>query len=339
MPRCSLLHAITILTVISIVNHMIKAFNQISLVRKRSVVLFDTSKRFMNDGNRVLDWHKLPRLYHPHKIDIGRPVAIDQEDITNYILNVMRMKDGSLLRLFNPNDGEYIARLSCLSSPAIVGSSKKRKKIEFQLTPFQQTKVLHNRSNISIAMLLPIIKKDRFKWMIEKVTELGVDYIIPVITQNTNGENADDQKLWNSVETILIQACEQSERLSIPILFSPWSVKELCASNLTGTFPTHTKTLSWFSLDSVIVCRERSPDSTNIVEVLETWKRNKINDCHDKHLCIGAIIGPEGGWTNDELANFSKTPNFHFASLGSGILRSETAAVAAITCVSLMVRS
>jgi 16S rRNA (uracil1498-N3)-methyltransferase len=308
-----------------------------SLFHQRHNKLFGYSTK--NSYPSGVDYHKLPRLFHPQQLVLNVPVEINQEDNMHYMLNVMRMKEGSLVRLFNPGNGEFVARM--IESPTF--GSKKRRKIYFQLLPFHQFRpsVLDQEDcHVKVAMFIPIIKKDRLKYMVEKLTELGVNYIIPIVTQNTE-HNINDSKQWNSMENILIQASEQCERLDIPSLCEPRTIDQLCTS-IKSTAPVFTTvdlakpSLLGIDVEHFFICKERSINSTTIVESLNQWK--SMNG-QRQNTCVGCVIGPEGGWTQAELELLGKISKVSFVSLGCNVLRSETAALMAMGCASLILNS
>jgi 16S rRNA (uracil1498-N3)-methyltransferase len=153
------------------------------------------------------------------------------------------------------------------------------------------------------------LKKTRRKWILEKVTELGVDRIIAVETDFAS------QDVWEEDKHRLqvIEAAEQCERMTLP------SLGEEVWENLMNQMETSND-------ESWLICRERSPDSLPLWQALPTTTATNV------------VVGPEGGWSPAELedleAHISRN-NVHFVSLGSSVLRTETAAIAAISALVL----
>jgi 16S rRNA (uracil1498-N3)-methyltransferase len=156
----------------------------------------------------------------------------------------------------------------------------------------------------TITLLLAIFKFDRMEWAIEKCTELGVSRIIPLQARRTDAHlAATATKRVERWERIVRQAAEQSRRPTPPEVMLPVKLKEAVA--LTA--------------------------STRIL-LAETEQQVALKDALQSHSPSSDLllaVGPEGGWTEEELALFSQA-GWTAASLGSTILRAETAAIAAI---------
>ena len=155
----------------------------------------------------------------------------------------------------------------------------------------------------SLTLLLSIFKFDRMEWAIEKSVELGATRIIPVVAHRTGSHLASAaQKRVERWQRIARQASEQSRRSSLPEISQPVKLNEAV------TMPGSTR----------IVLAE-SEEHVMLRDVLPTPAAN---------LEIALAIGPEGGWTESELELFCGA-GWIAASLGSTILRAETAAIAA----------
>jgi 16S rRNA (uracil1498-N3)-methyltransferase len=153
----------------------------------------------------------------------------------------------------------------------------------------------------NLTLLLAIFKFDRMEWAIEKCTELGVSKIIPVIARRTDAHLASaSAKRVERWRRIALQAAEQSRRVTAPEIADPAQLREAC----------------------------QLPAESKIV-LAETEEQNLLLDVlasADEPLLLA--IGPEGGWTEDELQLLQKE-GWLSASLGPTILRAETAAIAA----------
>ncbi len=153
-----------------------------------------------------------------------------------------------------------------------------------------------------IHLFLAVHKFDRMEWAIEKCTELGVARIIPVIARRTDSHlaNASPKRVerWRRIAR---QAAEQSRRSVPPDISHPTKLSEALE----------------FSADLRIVLAE-SENRALLREVMKS----------DLGKRLAMAIGPEGGWTEDELQLFDHA-GWSSASLGHTILRAETAAIAA----------
>jgi 16S rRNA (uracil1498-N3)-methyltransferase len=152
---------------------------------------------------------------------------------------------------------------------------------------------------IHLTLVLAIFKFDRMEWAIEKCTELGVTRIVPVIARRTDSHLvAASAKRVERWRRIALQAAEQSRRASPPEIADPIKLREAMA------LPAELK-----------------------VVLSEVEEQSQLRDIQPTGEVLLAI-GPEGGWTEDELALLQKN-SWLSASLGSTILRAETAAIAA----------
>jgi 16S rRNA (uracil1498-N3)-methyltransferase len=172
-------------------------------------------------------------------------------------------------------------------------------RVEFELGEQVETSVTPN-----ITIALSIFKFDRMEWAIEKCTELGVAQIIPVIAARTEANlAAAAAKRMERWQRIARQATEQSRRTSPPQISEPIRLKNAVS------LPASKR----------IVLAEIERDLP-LKEALESH--------HPDHELILAF-GPEGGWTEAELKLF-RDAGWTSASLGTSILRTETAAIAAV---------
>ena len=155
---------------------------------------------------------------------------------------------------------------------------------------------------VHVTLLLAIFKFDRMEWAIEKCTELGVTGIVPVIARRTDSHLASASvKRVERWRRLVLQASEQSRRATPPEISDPIKLREAV------NFPAELK----------IVLSE-SEEQIQLFEVAPAPGSGRTL----------LAIGPEGGWTADEL-DFLQNHGWLSASLGPTILRSETAAIAA----------
>ena len=164
---------------------------------------------------------------------------------------------------------------------------------------------------VPITLVLAIFKFDRFEWAVEKATELGVARVVPIVARRTESHLA--QSAMKRVERwrrIAHEASQQSRRVSPPVIADPVKLKEALS----------------IEAGLKLVCAE-SEDQV-LPSVIAQERRSKATDLHS----VALAIGPEGGWTDDEI-NMFQGAAWLSASLGPTILRAETAAIAAIAVV------
>jgi len=176
-------------------------------------------------------------------------------------------------------------------------------RVEFELGE----EIAPRSTSTSLTLLLAIFKFDRMEWAIEKTTELGVSRIIPVIAHRTDTHLASAAgKRVERWRRIAVQASEQSRRVAVPEITQPTKLRDAI----------------------------KTPDSLKIV-LSEAEQQITLREVFDsRHGCSEVVlaIGPEGGWTQDELDLFQKE-GWISVSLGPTILRAETATIAAIAIV------
>ncbi len=170
---------------------------------------------------------------------------------------------------------------------------------------FEMAEEVAQDNRREIVLLLAVFRFDRMEWALEKATELGVTRIVPVIARRTEKHlSAAAAKRGERWRKIALQAAQQSRRVRPPEITTVQKLKDALRTEAT----------------------------TRIV-LSENERGVRLRDAlGDSATTIALAIGPEGGWTEDELAQIAAA-GWTAASLGPGILRSETAAIAALAVV------
>lgn len=161
-----------------------------------------------------------------------------------------------------------------------------------------------------LTLAISIIKQDKLMLTVNMATQLGVTRIIPIITERCQFRTVNTDRLIKCA----IEATEQSERLTPPIIEEAILLQDYLKRNN----------------DFILYANEHEKEENSIFGVLSSLKE-KIGN-------ILIIIGPEGGFTNDEIELIKSRKNTQSVSLGKNILRAETAAVSAIAQVKLFIR-
>lgn len=144
-----------------------------------------------------------------------------------------------------------------------------------------------------VYLLCSLLKKDKNDWILQKGTELGVSHFVPLLAERSEKTDFDTER----AEKIIIEAAEQCGRSDIPTIREPMLVK---------TAVEHLDTEL-----TLLVCEQGSKTTDAIAE-----KK------------VGLLVGPEGGWSDQEKALFNQHQLAHIG-LGPFTLRAETAAVIA----------
>lgn len=160
-----------------------------------------------------------------------------------------------------------------------------------------------------VSLLFAPIKHDPLTFLIEKATELGVRHFYPVMTERCNISRLNHNRALSN----LIDATQQCERFDVPRLYSLMPLGETLSN--------------WDPHVLLLVCQERG-EVSSIVEALRLLPFNEP---------VGFLVGPEGGFSHQEIAYLKSFSFTKSISLGPRILRAETAALAAVTCYQALV--
>ena len=205
---------------------------------------------------------------------------LDDKDL-HHIKNVMRMKDNDNIEVVF-DEKLYKCKINYNNT--------------VDITIIEEIISSINR-NTKISIIVPVLKENKMDFILQKSTELGVDEIIPIITERTlvklNDKENKKLERWNR---ICKEASEQSMRLNIPKITNVKKINDL--NNIEGL---------------KIVCSTQ-PNSISLKKVLQT-------NSNYNHLFI--IIGPEGGLSINEEKKLNEF-GFISTSLGHNILRVET---------------
>lgn len=226
-------------------------------------------------------------------------------DAADHLGRVLRAEAGQLYEL---SDGKsvWLARVERIAL-AKHGESR----IEFALLE----PIAAHEPSLQIALLISVVKFDRFEWCLEKATELGVSEIVPLAAARTDKPLiAAAPKRLDRWQKIVLESAQQSRRLRPPALLEPLTPRQAfdqCAAACK------------------ILLSER-PDAPSMRLALDRFGwASQLHTASERPAAAALAIGPEGGWTDDELAS-ARAAGFAEASLGDTILRSETAVIASI---------
>jgi 16S rRNA (uracil1498-N3)-methyltransferase len=236
---------------------------------------------------------RLPRLFVDHQFAIGSELVLDDR-VAHYLKNVLRRQTGDEIRLFNGKNGEVLGR--------ITECSKKNVRVEVVATTRAQPDIVGR-----VHLIFAPLKKPRQDMMLEKAVELGVDALHPVLTDH--GEIRDLNMERAGLQ--MIEASEQSERLSIPVMHPLQSLRDVMV-----TWPENCPIIAG-------------------VERVDAKPLAAFDDVIALSKDIAVFIGPVGGLSDGEKLWLQKIPVIHPVSLGVEILRSETAALAMLSYVKM----
>jgi len=226
------------------------------------------------------------RLYYPATI-VQNSTNLLSKEHTHYLTNVMRLKRGSNVNLFN-KDGEWLSEIVFLD----------RDRVEVKFL----NKVKESSKLINIELAICLVKKTPMEIILQKATELGIAKIIPIISERTEVRDLNIER----ARKIVVEATEQSNQLNVPDVQEPQKLKDFINSLDSNT--------SLFFAD------------------INTQKKidNKIIEKSKK---ISLLVGPEGDFSPNEREMILAKDNAISFSLSKNILRTETAAISAISLI------
>ena len=168
---------------------------------------------------------------------------------------------------------------------------------------------LESDAALPLHLYLAVFKFDHFEWAVEKATELGVARITPVLARRTDKHLAEAAaKRVERWRRIAHEAAQQSRRTQVPDIADPTPLKPAIQAEQAVTRILLSETEQTVSL------------------------REALSPGHEVPTALALAIGPEGGWTADEMTLFTERAWTH-VTLGPRILRAETAAIAAVAIV------
>ncbi len=213
------------------------------------------------------------------------------------ICHVLRLKPKDHVVVLDNKGSEYVVCLTDVGKHQVCGDIQERRLC--QTEPLAQ-----------ITLFQSMLKRDKFEWVLQKCTEIGVARIVPIITERSIVQKTEiksgKMQRW---QAIIREAAEQSGRgrvpdLGVPMMFGDsleWSLDIRIAGALRGDQCSIQKSLSQVDVTS--------------------------------HPSVGLWIGPEGGWTLEEVESATSV-GVHCVKFGQRILRTETAAV--VACILIL---
>ena len=224
------------------------------------------------------------RLFFQKSLSINLKDKLDKSQ-SHYISKVMRIKESEVFSLFNSN-GEWEAKILNISKSLV----------EFNITKQLRQKEYPKELWLAFSP----IKSNYFNFMIQKATELGVTKFLPIIFDRTVVRKINKERL----EKVIIEAVEQSNRINVPSIEEPKSLKKFLDDKKMD--------LIFTDLNS---------------------KTNKLDlkKLTNNPICI--IVGPEGDFSETEREEILSYNGVQAIKINENILRSETAVISALSIV------
>jgi 16S rRNA (uracil1498-N3)-methyltransferase len=232
---------------------------------------------------------RAPRLFVHATLNAGAIVALDR-DQSNYLGNVLRLKAGDGILVFNGRDGEWQASISGRKRPD-------------QLTIGAQTRPQDSLPDL--AYVFAPLKHARLDYIVQKAVEMGSARLQPVLTRHTQTARVNGDRMRANV----IEAAEQCGILSLAAVADPVPLQRFLAERDGERL--------------LVFCDE----AADVADPLAALRADA--PAHG----IDVLIGPEGGFAEDERAMLLRQPRTLRLALGPRILRADTAGVAALALV------
>ena len=223
------------------------------------------------------------RLFYSKSLSLNLTDKLDKSQ-SHYVSKVMRLKEKEVFSLFNIS-GEWEAKILNITK---------------SIVEFNVTKQLRQKENTKeLWLAFSPIKSNYFNFMIQKATELGVTKFLPVIFERTIVRKINKERL----EKVIIEAAEQSNRITVPSIEDPQKLK------------------SFLSSDMDLIFTDLNTANTKI----------DLKKLTTKPTCV--IIGPEGDFSEQERDEILKFNGVQPIKINENILRSETAVISALSII------
>ena len=246
----------------------------------------------------------IPRFYYSSEIITDQVIKLPV-NISHHIERVLRLDQGDRIILFNGSGGEFLAIISCISRTGIVAIVEKYFNVE-------------RESTLNIILVQTICVSAKMDWIIQKAVELGVNYIQPIFTARSIVSLSDEraEKRAHHWQQVTISACEQSGRNRLPQVMPLLSLS------------------NWLDKQTNNVSALHDNIPHNLCFMLSPIAEKCLADFQEAATVntLTLLVGPEGGFSpEEEIA--ALLIGFVPLRLGKRILRTETAALAAIAAM------
>lgn len=235
---------------------------------------------------------RIPRFYVPEVAASGEIISVTGQT-AHHVTQVLRLRPGALIRLFNGHGPEWEAVLL----------QSRRAGIQLEVGSAVAT---IDEPSICITLAQGITRNDRMDFILQKAVELGVSRILPLWMQRSQGRVRGDrlEKRCRHWQGVIISACEQCGRSTLPQLSAPENYAEWIGTPRSSGH-----------------CLMLQPDSNHVIHDLPPPPGDSI-----------VLVGPEGGLEAEEQ-QLATAAGFTGIRLGQRILRTETAALSALACM------
>ena len=263
---------------------------------------------------------RLHRFYIPEPVGSRTELIIRSSALVNQLRRVLRLKTGEEVVIFDGSGSDYTVAIAHFDGADGV---------VFDVRGSARSRYMPARK---ICLCAAVVKKDSFELIVEKATELGVTDIVPVIAERSEKKSLNEERLAK----IAVEASEQSGRGDAPTIHPVISLKKAVGLFAGDSGAQDSKTTDVSGSEGFASGKQRFSQVKRLkANYLVAFHTDGIAfDVKDlpKEGPIVVFIGPEGGWSPEEIAMFHKN-EIQSVCLGSQVLRAETAVIAALSQV------
>jgi 16S rRNA (uracil1498-N3)-methyltransferase len=238
---------------------------------------------------------RTPRLYVAMPLVEGASIALDAGQ-ANYLGNVLRLKTGDSVLVFNGRDGEWRG--------ALASAGKRRLALTIEGRTRTQTDAL------DLHYLFAPLKHARLDYMAQKAVEMGASRLQPILTRHAQVARVNLERMRANA----IEAAEQCGILTLPDIGAPVTFDRM----LTERDPARL----------LVFCDEEAEVKDPVAALAQARGAGPPGA-----MPLAVLVGPEGGFAPEERSALLALPNTVRLALGPRILRADTAAVAALALV------
>lgn len=235
----------------------------------------------------------------PDAFDLKLGLVMLAEDEARHLRDVLRLKTGDDVSVFDGEGKEFHCRV------------EESRRNSARLEIVQETRPLKPESLLQLTLAVALLKGEKFDLVVQKATELGVVEVVPVVTKLADirlRDNSDAAKRVTRWQRIALEAAKQSGRARVPTISEPVN------------FAALVKTAAPDAAFGRVMFTEREGQSLKNAQAVLVSKTSALT----------ALIGSEGGWTDEELQT-AIDAGWILITLGGRTLRAETAAIAVAT--------
>ena len=231
----------------------------------------------------------------PSAFDFGDMVVVLASEEARHLRDVLRLKRGDDAFVFDGDGREYRCR--------VAEHGRECARLEIG----EEVEAERPESPLQLSLGLALLKGEKFDLAVQKTTELGVAHIIAVVTKFADvriRDAADGERRASRWKRIALEAAKQSGRARLPEVSGPTPFESFIESGHAA------------GSDCRLFFSER--EGRGLDEAL--------GHCHGELKRVAALVGPEGGWSDEEMAQ-ARLSGWNIVTLGGRTLRAETAAI------------